>query len=247
MSDLSADAIWAAMNLDRDTVVVALAWYFVFVVSTVLHEAAHALAAWKLGDPTAYEGGQVTINPLPHIEREPIGMIAVPLISLFVYNGQWLFGWASAPYDVHWALAHPRKAAVMAFAGPAANLLLALIGGIGIRIGLSQGYFVAPDEWSFASLVGAAAPGVGVGAAKLLSILFSLNMILFTFNILPLPPLDGSAIIPLFVSYESAAKFRYYASQPAFWMIGMMVAWRVFPFVFLFVFAEANRLVFFRW
>lgn len=232
MSDLSADVIWAAMNLDRDTVVTAAAWYFVFVVSTVLHEAGHALAAWKLGDPTAYEGGQVSINPLPHIEREPVGMVAVPLISLFLNNGQWVFGWASAPYDVHWALAHPRKAALMAFAGPAANLILAAVAAVAIKIGLAQGLFVLPEDFSFSSVVDAAAPGAAVGAARLLSILFSLNLILFTFNLLPLPPLDGSAIVPLLLSHEGAAKFRHYAAQPVFWFIGLMVAWNVFPRIF---------------
>ncbi len=234
----------AAMSFDRDTVVVALAWYFVFVVSAVLHEAAHALAAWKLGDSTAYEGGQVSINPLPHIEREPIGMIVVPLISLVVNQGQWVFGWASAPYNVHWALSHPKRAAAMALAGPAANLILAVLAGVALRVGLVHGFFVAPDDFGYAQLVDAAGPGVGVGAAKLLSILFSLNMILFTFNMFPLPPLDGSAIIPLIVSYEGAAKYRHYASQPAFWMMGMLVAWNMFPVVFLPIFWRAYALVF---
>lgn len=247
MSDLSADVIWAAMNLDRDTVVTAAAWYFVFVVSTVLHEAGHALAAWKLGDPTAYEGGQVSINPLPHIEREPVGMVAVPLISLFLNNGQWVFGWASAPYDVHWALAHPRKAALMAFAGPAANLILAAVAGVAIKIGLVRGYFAVPAEAGFfdaAAVVEAAAPGAAVGAAKLLSILFSLNLILLTLNILPLPPLDGSSILPLFLSREGAAKFRHYAAQPAFWFIGLLVAWNVFPRIFFPLFFRVREMLY---
>jgi Zn-dependent protease len=232
-----AEPLLAVFEMNRDTLIVAAAWYFVFVVSTVMHEAAHALAAWKLGDPTAYEGGQVTINPLPHIEREPVGMVAAPLISLFVYQGTFVFGWASAPYNVHWALAHPKRAALMALAGPAANLMLVIIAAVGLRIGLEQGYFVVPDFRDFreierSALVEAAELGTAIGAAKLLSILFSLNLMLCLFNLLPLPPLDGSALIPLFISNEGAAKFRFYASQPAFWMIGMMVAWNLFPKVF---------------
>ena len=70
-------------------------WYVVFVFSTVLHEAAHAFASWRLGDSTAYQGGQVSVNPVPHIRREPVGMVVVPIIS-FVFTG-WMFGWASAP------------------------------------------------------------------------------------------------------------------------------------------------------
>ena len=78
-----------------------LGWYAVFIVSLTFHEAAHALAAWKLGDPTAYEAGQVTLNPLPHIEREPMGTILVPILTFF------MMGWASAPYDPYWAIRHP--------------------------------------------------------------------------------------------------------------------------------------------
>jgi Zn-dependent protease len=246
---LFADPLLAALDMNRDTLVVAAAWYFVFVVSTVLHEAAHALAAWKLGDSTAYEGGQVTINPLPHIEREPIGMVAAPLISLFVYQSTFVFGWASAPYNVHWALAHPKRAAAMALAGPAANLLLAIIAAVSLKIGLEQGYFVVPDFRSFrdierSALVEAAELGTAVGAAKLLSILFSLNLMLCFLNLLPLPPLDGSAIVPLFVSHEGAAKFRFYASQPAFWMIGMMVAWNLFPKIFNPIYDRALSLLY---
>lgn len=219
------------MEMDRDTLIVAAAWYFVFVISTVLHEAAHALAAWKLGDPTAYEGGQVTINPLPHIEREPIGMVAVPLVTLLLNGGGMLIGWASAPYDIHWALRYPKRAAIMAFAGPAANLLLVAFAAVAMRVGLANGFFVMPEDRDLFQIVDAAGPGVGIGASKLLSILFSMNLILFTFNLIPVPPLDGSAIIPLFISHEGAAKYRHYAAQ--YWMIGMVLAWYLFPRIFL--------------
>ena len=62
----------------------AVIWYVAFVFSTTLHEAAHAFAALKGGDPTAYEGGQVTIDPTPHIRRSPFGMVVVPILSLIV-------------------------------------------------------------------------------------------------------------------------------------------------------------------
>ena len=73
-----------------DILVLGLTWFVVFLFSTTLHEAGHAFAANKLGDPTAYEGGQVSLNPLPHIQREPLGMIVVPLIT-FAAN-QWMMG-----------------------------------------------------------------------------------------------------------------------------------------------------------
>lgn len=104
-----------------DKLLDGLLWYIVFIFSTTLHEASHALAALKLGDRTAHEGGQVTLNPIPHIRREPIGTVAVPIISFIL--GGWMIGWASVPYNYAWSLKYPKKAAKMALAGPLANLL----------------------------------------------------------------------------------------------------------------------------
>ncbi len=101
-----------------------LVWYVVFLFSTSLHEAAHAWAAQRGGDPTAYLGGQVSLDPRPHIRREPFGMLLLPLFTA-VTSG-WPIGYASAPYDPVWAANHPRRAAWMSLAGPAANLLLVL-------------------------------------------------------------------------------------------------------------------------
>ena len=86
----------------------AVVFYLVFLFSTVLHEAAHAWTALRGGDPTAYHGGQVSLDPRPHIRREPFGMIMLPLISLAASG--WIFGYASAPYDPRWAEQHPRRA-----------------------------------------------------------------------------------------------------------------------------------------
>ena len=105
------------MNND---IALGLAWYVVFVLSLSFHEAAHAFAAMKLGDKTAYYGGQVSLHPFAHIRREPIGMIVLPIIS-YILNG-WMIGWASAPYDRAWAQRHPKREIMMAMAGPAANL-----------------------------------------------------------------------------------------------------------------------------
>ena len=83
-----------------------LIYYIVFLFSTTLHEAAHAWAAKRGGDLTAYRGGQVSLDPLPHIRREPFGMVLLPLLSVAVSG--WPFGYASAPYDPAWAQQHPR-------------------------------------------------------------------------------------------------------------------------------------------
>src|SRR5215217_6143925 len=97
----------------------AIIYYIVFLFSTTLHEAAHAWAAKRGGDLTAYHGGQVSLSPVPHIRREPFGMLVLPLASSLLTG--WPFGYASAPYDREWARREPRKAAWMALAGPAAN------------------------------------------------------------------------------------------------------------------------------
>jgi hypothetical protein len=117
-------------------------WYGVFLFSTVAHEAAHAWSALKLGDDTAAKGGQVSLNPWPHVRREPFGMIVVPLLSWFL--GGWMIGWASAPYNPEWAKQYPRRAALMALAGPTANLLLVLAAALLIRVGIEWQVFTSP-------------------------------------------------------------------------------------------------------
>ena len=116
-------------------------WYFAFLFSTVCHEAAHAWAALRGGDKTAYHGGQVSLDPIPHIRREPFGMILMPWLSFFLNGGQFMMGWASAPYDPYWARQYPKRAAWMSLAGPAANFALAIVSGLTIRFGLSLGFF----------------------------------------------------------------------------------------------------------
>src|ERR1700741_5100996 len=81
-------------------------WYVAFLFSTTCHEAAHALAAKIGGDDTASVGGQVSLNPVPHIQREPWGMVVFPILSLILTHN--LFGWASAPYDSILELGDPR-------------------------------------------------------------------------------------------------------------------------------------------
>ena len=176
--------------MEHLNIIEGLGWYAAFLLSVVLHEAAHAWSALKLGDPTAYHGGQVTLDPMPHIQREPFGMVIIPIATFLL--GGWMVGWGSTPYDPRWALDYPKRSAWMALAGPAANLLLMVIAGILMRVGLETGIFVmegigvtSADQVAWLS-----------GTATFLSILFMLNLILMLFNLLPVPPLDGSALPP---------------------------------------------------
>jgi Zn-dependent protease len=203
-----------------------LLWYFAFILSVVVHEGSHALAALKLGDRTAYEGGQVTIDPLPHIKRSPVGTIVVPILS-YVFSG-FMMGWASAPYDPDWARRHPDRSALMSLAGPLSNLLLVILCGLLIRLGLAFDFFYAPDSINFSHITAAVNDGLPAGIARLLSIMFSLNLILFCFNLLPLPPLDGSGIIPLFLSRERAVRYLDFIQNTPFMFLGLLFAWKIF-------------------
>ena len=217
--------------MSPDLLIEGLTWFVVFIFSTTLHEAGHALAALKLGDPTAYEGGQVSLNPLPHIRREPVGMLLVPLISFASSYGHWMMGWASAPYDPGWAHRFPKRAALMAAAGPAANLLLVIVSGLLIRTGIWTGVFYAPETASSTNVTAAVAGSWATGAVTPLSILFSLNLVLFAFNLVPFPPLDGSAILPALMSDEAARRYRQFLHQPMFSLIGLVAAWQLFPYI----------------
>lgn len=207
-------------------------WYAVFITSTTCHEAAHSLAALKLGDPTAHRAGLVTLDPVTHIRRSPFGMVVVPIASFVMSQCHWMMGWASAPYDPYWAASNRQKAALMALAGPAANLALIVVAAVLIRVGMLAGWFTLPESvQGFDEVARAAEPGLAHGAAVLLSILFSLNLILLVFNLLPLPPLDGSEIITLFLDDRTAERYRTFMTQPTFQMVGLIVAWHLMGFI----------------
>lgn len=199
-------------------------WYVAFLLSITCHEAAHALASSWGGDKTAHDAGQVTLNPGPHIKQEPFGTVLAPILTFFL-NG-WMLGWASAPYDPVWADNYPRRAAWMAAAGPLANLLLAVIAGIIIKTGMVYGMFFLPDTVTFSQIV-LGSDGLAAAFATFLSILFSLNVILFAFNLIPLPPLDGISVLGLILPEDAARQARRAAQDPTFAMIGLLIAWKI--------------------
>jgi Zn-dependent protease len=218
-----------------------LIWFVAFLFSTTVHEAMHALAAWRLGDPTAYRGGQVSLNPAPHVHREPIGMLILPLLTSLTQG--WAIGWASCPYDPHWAAQHPGRAAVMAAAGPAGNLGLAALAFGALKTGLAAGWFVAPSTVSFDSIVELASAGGPSFPTTLLSVLLVMNVFQFVFNLLPFPPLDGSAILTGFLPERYADTLREMQSNAIMPMVGLLIAWKVFPLVTDPLFSALLRLV----
>ncbi|EXJ16214.1 site-2 protease family protein [Imhoffiella purpurea] len=142
-----------------------------------VHEAAHGWVANRLGDRTAFMLGRVTFNPLRHVD--PVGTILVPVVT-FLLAG-FLFGWAK-PVPVDWRnLRHPRRdMALVAAAGPGANLLMALFWGLTIHLGL---ILMPVSQW-------VALPLVYSGAAGVL-----INVFLMVLNLFPVLPLDGGRIL----------------------------------------------------
>lgn len=206
----------------------ALAIYFilfvVFLFSTTCHEAAHALVAKLGGDETASQGGQVTLNPVPHIQREPWGMVVIPILML-IFTGS-IIGWASAPYDPNWERRHPHRAAWMALAGPATNYTLMLIAAVGLRMGWHQGW-LHPKSFP----------------ETLLAALFSLNLLLGTFNLLPVTPLDGSTVIMLFMPAYRAQRYLDWLRGNQYGLLGLVLALFAFRYLYAPIEAFATELL----
>jgi Zn-dependent protease len=201
-----------------ELLVSAFITYMVFLFSTTCHEAAHAFVAKRGGDTTAALGGQVSLNPIPHIRREPFGMVVVPILSFFFSGG--MIGWASAPYDPLWERRHPKRSAWMALAGPAANFTLMLLAAFALRAGRAMDLFHRQDNG-----------GSGFLFTTLVT-LFMLNLLLGTFNLLPVPPLDGSTAIMLFMSESGAQKYLDWLRGNSFAIAGLLVGLVVFREIF---------------
>jgi Zn-dependent protease len=170
----------------------------VLVLSVVVHECAHGLAALACGDPTARDRGRLTLNPLPHVD--PIGSLLVPA-ALLLFHSPIMIGWAR-PVPVDWAnLKSPRDDPVkVALAGPASNLILALL-------------FAALAR-AASALAGPAGSGFGSGLLAPLGLMavagVIVNCALALFNLIPIPPLDGSWVLMRFLPLRHIVALRQF-------------------------------------
>jgi len=220
------------MEIDIFFIIIA---YLVFLVSIVFHEASHAIVAKIMGDNTAYISGQVTLDPIPHIRREPLGMVFFPILFLFI-NG-WPLGWASTPYDPIWARFNHRKAAIMALAGPISNLILSIISAMILKFGVYQGIFnntdlMASIGYLFKEHNQPFSDSYYSGIVKMLGIMFDLNLLLFVLNILPIPTFDGGQFITIFLNQNTAMKLINFMSNPIFAIIMIVILWNFFGYIF---------------
>jgi Zn-dependent protease len=161
-------------NLDLARILIG---FTVLLLSLTVHEAAHAWSADILGDATARRLGRVSLNPAVHID--PIGTLLFPLVAMF--TGLPLIGWAKpVPVNIHNLHGHwQRKYMTIAAAGPTSNLVLAVVGAIGVRlIGFEGGTNPATSQ-----------------IFQFLLMMVVLNVLLAVFNMLPVPPLDGGNVL----------------------------------------------------
>lgn len=178
------------------------------IISIVLHEVAHGFMADKLGDPTARLQGRLTLNPLVHIDL--LGSIVVPAL-LFLTQAGLLFGWAKpVPYNPYNLRDQKWGEAKVAAAGPATNILIALVFGLLIR---------------FADVL-----LIPAGALEISSYIVYINILLAFFNLIPFPPLDGSKIIEPFLPLKAQSIYRNFTQN--FARLGLI---GTFLFIFLFI------------
>lgn len=188
------------MRLDLQTII----WLALLIPSITLHEFMHGYAAFRLGDPTAKNAGRLTLNPLKHLD--PFGSVLLPV--LLAIAGGPIFGYAKpVPVNPRYFRNIRTGDLITGIAGPLANLFLALVGA-----GLAwagQGLSGNAGEWMW--LVGL--------------LLAETNLVLMFFNLIPIPPLDGSSIIPIFLS--DAALRRWYRLQRYSFGILLLLMWGI--------------------
>jgi len=168
----------------------------ILIMSVVIHEVSHGYMANYLGDPTAKLEGRLTLNPIKHLDL--FGSIILPVI-LYITHAGFILGWAKpVPYNPYNLRPGRWSEALVAIAGPASNLILAIIFGMLLRFGVANGF--------------------SLGFLQITSLIVFMNLLLMVFNLVPIPPLDGSKV--LFAIFpESTFKLRGFFERYGFILV----------------------------
>jgi Zn-dependent protease len=178
------------------------------LLSLVLHDLAHGWVAWKLGDPTAKAHGRLTLNPIKHLDRWGTVMLAVTFLGS---GGRFFFGWAKpVPISPQYFRDPQRGMMLVGAAGPITNYVLALV---------AAGLMWLTYSWN-------------LWLAQALYILFALNVILGTINLIPIPPLDGSRVLGGFLPRGAYARWVTYDRYGNYVFMGLFVVMIAFPVAF---------------
>ena len=186
----------------------------ILIFSIVIHEVSHGYMAERLGDPTARLAGRLTLNPLVHID--PLGSIILPLLTFFTTGT--VFGWAKpVPYNPYNLRNGRRGELMVAFAGPLSNLSIAVIFSILIRIGTAYGTF-------------------GDSAIQIFAVVVLVNIALAIFNLIPIPPLDGSKILFSLLPLHYSGIRTFLERYSLILIIGLLFFWSSISIVAVYVF-----------
>jgi len=203
-------------ELTPDRIAWGLTYYVVLLFSLSVHESAHGWMALRMGDDTAVRQGRVTLNPLSHID--PIGTVLIPLLQIF-WGGVPLLGWAKpTPVGAQNFRRLARGHVLVAAAGPASNVLLALLFTAALFLGLRSG--ARESE----------------GIMAILNTGVQMNVVLALFNLVPLPPLDGSWVASWGLPRPAAARYDRIVEPYGQWILLILFAtgvlgWLLSPFV----------------
>jgi Zn-dependent protease len=199
------------MDLSAQDIRWILIGLFVLLVSVALHEFGHAIMAYKLGDDTPKRQGRVTLNPLAH--ADPIGTFLLPIIGgIYAASGSPIggFGWGKPvqwqPHRIRRGIKMATANILVSFAGPAMNLVLAFVVAIASAVLVKAGVVTRYSE-----------------IEVILRFAVITNFILFFFNLLPIPPLDGGHIASAFMPYRYRTQFESYARYAPFLLLALMM------------------------
>ncbi len=205
------------LELTPDRLAIGLTTYVVLLLSLSVHESAHAWMAHRLGDDTALHEGRVSLNPLVHMD--PIGTFLFPLLQIF--TGVLLLGWAKPtpynPANFNRSVTMRQGHILVAAAGPVSNLILGLVFSVAFVVAFRSG-FVDPDNYRHPLV-------------RTLFIGISMNLVLALFNLVPIPPLDGSKVASYGLRGDLAEKYDRVMGPYGFILLLVLVATGLFGYV----------------